>query len=169
MTHPALRRPLWRLGAPLLIALIASPALAQTVRKAPPDISGSWKFKTDVLPNKGCVISGQITFKRSAAPNAYSCSFVSREDCDRAGGKTFTQVKQSCAVTYDKGEFKIDSKVEAIVDAGPPDFKQDMLANSAYVADSFVVSPNKKGELAGLFHSIRECAVKFWRTVDLVS
>ncbi|HVY91053.1 MAG TPA: hypothetical protein VG942_19445 [Hyphomonadaceae bacterium] len=166
MTHLPLRR----IAVPLLFVLIAAPAFAQAGSKAaPPDISGSWKFKTDVLPNKGCVISGNITFTRLPAANAYSCSFVSREDCNRANDKTFTEVKQSCTVALEKGQFKIDSKVDAIVDAGPPDFKSYMLETKSYTADSFVVSPNKKGELIGLFHSIRQCAVKFWRTVDLVS
>ena len=84
--------------------LAALPVTAQQAKPKTADISGVWKFKTDVLPNKGCIISGDITFKKLAKSTDYSCKFVSREDCDRPGGPTFTKVQQSCTAMLDKGE-----------------------------------------------------------------
>jgi len=155
-----------RLGLAAVIAtcfLAALPAGAQ----AQSDISGAWKFKTDVLPNKGCIISGDMTFKRIAKTGDYACSFVSREDCDRLGGPTFTLVKQSCSARIVKGEIVITSTIDRILDAGPPAFKESMFASQAYAPDHFKVHPSKD-ELVGIFHSSREAPVRFWRQQDLV-
>ena len=158
------------LGLASIIAaglLAALPVAAQKATPAPVDISGAWKFKTAVLPNKGCIISGSITFKRAARSQDYSCKFVSREDCDRPGGPTFTQVQQSCTAVADKGEYVITSTIDKILDAGPAAFKAQMFANQAYAPDHFRVRPNK-GELIGIFHSSRTADVRFWRDADLV-
>ena len=155
-----------RLGLAAAIAacaLAALPASAQTQT----DMSGAWKFKTDVLPNKGCVISGDITFRRNAKTSDYACRFVSREDCDRVGGPTFTKVQQSCTARVVKGEVVITSTVDRILDAGPAGFKEQMFATQAYAPDHFKVRPSK-GELIGIFHSSREAKVRFWREQDLV-
>jgi hypothetical protein len=153
--------------ATLATIVCCSGALAQTQAKLP-DISGRWQFKTDVLPNKGCVISGQIEFRKGVKPFDYACTFVSREDCDREPEKTFTEVKQSCFVREIGGEFDITSKVEEITNAGPEWFKRQMLATMAYQPDNFRVHP-KGRELAGTFKSILQAPVRFWRDVDLVS
>jgi hypothetical protein len=147
--------------------LAALPVTAQQAKPAQADISGAWKFKTDVLPNKGCIISGEMTFKKLAKSRDYSCKFVSREDCDRPGGPTFTKVQQSCTAMLDKGDIVITSTIDKIVDAGPADFKAQMFANQAYAPDHFKVHPNK-GELIGIFHSSRIANVRFWRDTDLV-
>ena len=65
-------------------------------------------------------------------------------------------------------DIAITSKVEKITDAGPEFFKQQMFASQAYQADNFVVHW-EKGSLVGLFHSLRQATVKFWRDADLVS
>lgn len=155
----------------VLAAAVAAGSLASlpvAAQQEPlPDISGAWKFKTDPLPNKGCVISGNITFKRIGRTNSYSCRFVSQEDCDRPGGPTFTRVQQSCSVTHSDGAFEITSTIDRIVDAGPADFKAAMMASENYAPDNFKVRPNK-GELTGDFHSVRQANVRFWRDTDLV-
>lgn len=147
--------------------LIASPVTAQQAKPKQADISGAWKFKTDVLPNKGCIISGDITFARLAKSKDYSCKFVSREDCDRPGGPTFTKVQQSCTAMLENGEIVITSTIDKILDAGPAEFKAQMFANQAYAPDHFRVHP-EKGELIGIFHSSRIAKVRFWRDADLV-
>lgn len=157
-------RPRLRYGLIALTAcLIAAPAFAET------DISGRWLFKTDVLPGKGCTISGEIEFKKLAKPLGYSCSFLSREDCQRPGGDTFTEVRQSCIAMPSGDSFVISSKVETITDAGPALFKQQMLEAMAYSPDNFRVTPAGASQMKGLFHSVREAAVRFWRDEDLVS
>ncbi len=154
-----------RLAAVVLAGFLsATPASAETQ----PDISGRWLFKTGVLPNKGCVISGEIRFTKVPNTKNYVCSFVSREDCDRPGSKTFTKVQQSCSTSTANGEIVITSTIDRIVDAGPADFKQMMFASQAYAPDHFRVHP-EKGELVGIFHSSRQAPVRFWRDVDLVS
>ncbi len=156
-----------RLGlAAIILAaglVFATPVSAQTQT----DISGAWKFKTDVLPNKGCIISGDMTFTRIAKTSDYACRFVSREDCDRTGGPTFTKVQQSCTAKLVKGEIVITSTIDRILDAGPADFKASMFATQAYAPDHFKVHP-EKSELIGVFHSTREASVRFWRDRDLV-
>lgn len=157
-------RPRLRYGVIALVAcLSAAPAFAET------DISGRWLFKTEPLPGKGCSISGDIEFTKTAKPLGYSCIFHSREDCKRAGGDTFTEVRQSCIAMPAGGAFIISSKVEAITDAGPPLFRAQMMAEGSYAADNFRVSPTRAGEMTGLFHSLRQAAVRFWRDEDLVS
>jgi len=149
-------------AASLVVAASALPAFADK----PPDISGRWKFKT-VLENKGCVITGDIQFRKAPAPLDYVCNFRSREDCDR-DPPTFTEVEQSCMARITGDEIAITSKVEKIAAAGPPAFARDMIAYQNYQADNFVVR-YEKGDLVGLFHSMRQAAVRFWRDVDLVS
>ncbi len=158
------------LGLASMIAaglLAALPVTAQQAKPAQADISGAWKFRTDVLPNKGCIISGDITFTRLAKSQDYSCRFVSREDCDRPGGPTFTKVQQSCTAMLEKGEIVITSTIDRILDAGPAGFRAQMFATQSYAPDHFKVSP-VKGELIGVFHSSRTANVRFWRDTDLV-
>ncbi len=156
-----------RLGLAATLAAVCLAALPVTAQQTTPDISGSWKFKTGVLPNKGCVISGDMEFRKIRGVNDYTCSFVSVEDCDRPGGPTFTKVKQLCTAKIVKGEIVVTSMIDKILDAGPADFKTQMLATQAYSPDHFKVHP-EKGELIGIFHSSREAPVRFWRNVDLV-
>jgi len=160
MKHLSVPRPF---AACIFLCLMALPALAAE----PADISGRWKFKTGVLQNKGCVISGEIEFRKAVKPFDYACTFTSREDCDR-DPPTFTEVKQSCMARVTGDDIAITSKVEKITDAGPEFFKQQMFASQAYQADNFIVRW-EKGSLIGLFHSLRQATVRFWRDVDLVS
>ena len=152
-----------RLAAAFIaVAAFVLPAFADK----PPDISGRWKFKT-VLESKGCVITGDIQFRKALPPLDYVCTFRSREDCDR-NPPTFTEVEQSCMARVKGDEIAITSKVEKIASAGPPAFASYMIENQSYQADNFVVR-YEKGDLVGLFHSMRQAAVRFWRDVDLVS
>jgi hypothetical protein len=160
MKHLSVPRPF---AACIVLCLMALPAFADE----PSDISGRWRFKTGVLQNKGCVISGDIEFRKAMKPFDYACTFTSREDCDR-DPPTFTEVTQSCMARITGNDIAITSKVEKITDAGPELFKQQMLATQAYQPDNFIVHW-EKGNLVGLFHSLRQATVKFWRDVDLVS
>ena len=154
--------PVRALAACLAALAFALPAFADK----PPDISGRWKFKT-VLEAKGCVITGEIQFTKAPAPLDYLCTFRSREDCNRTP-PTFTEVEQSCMARVTGDEIAITSKVERIAAAGPPEFAKGMIEFQNYQADNFIVH-YEKGALVGLFHSMRQAAVRFWRDVDLVS
>jgi hypothetical protein len=137
-------------------------AFAQAVGSLP-DISGRWKFRTDVLPRKGCIISGEIELRKAVKPFDYACTFRSSEDCGSGEDLTSTIVQQSCMARIVEGEFEITSKVEEIVGTRPPGMAV------SYSPDNFRVHPDGKGNLVGFFKSIREAGVKFWRDVDLVS
>lgn len=154
-------------GLAAVFSVVCLGALPITAQQKPVDISGAWKFKTDVLPNKGCIISGDIRFTKLAKASDYSCKFVSVENCDRPGGPTFTKVQQSCTAKLEGGDIVITSTIDKIVDAGPAGFKASMFASQAYSPDHFRVHP-EKGELRGIFHSSRQAGVRFWRDTDLV-
>jgi hypothetical protein len=149
-------------AASVVMLAFAGAAEAQTAKPLP-DISGRWKFRTDVLPRKGCVISGEIEFRKAVKPFDFACTFRSSEDCGSGDDATSTIVQQSCMARIVGGDFEISSKVEEIVGTKPPGM------SVSYAPDDFRVHPDGKGNLIGTFKSIREAAVKFWRDVDLVS
>ena len=133
-------------------------------------VDGRWKFRTGALPSNGCFISGDIVFRKAAQANAYTCEFVSQEDCVAAdGSKSFQRVRQSCTARVSGKMISITSKVEQILDAGPAASRARMMQLSSYSPDDFDVEPNGKGELVGKFHSLQASTVRFWRDVDLVS
>ncbi len=156
-------RSIRRLLATSLIALGLLPAAVADSRGAK-DISGVWMFKTEVLPNKGCVIAGEITFKQTSA-GVYECAFVSTEYC----AVTFQTVQQACtARQVGDDQILILSRVEKIVDAGPKAYRLALLDPETYSSDNFRVRL-KGGELIGTFFSRREAGVRFWRKDGLVS
>lgn len=133
-------------------------------------VDGSWKFRTAALPSNGCFISGDITFRKTSAADAYTCEFVSQEDCVGAdGAKTFQRVRQSCTAHITGKTIAITSKVEQMLDAGPAAVRPRLMRMDSYSPDNFEVAPDGKGELVGKFHSLQASGVRFWRDVDLVS
>ena len=133
-------------------------------------VAGRWKFRTDALPSNGCFISGAIVFHKTAKADAFTCEFVSQEDCvNFAGLKTFQRVQQSCTARVTGRSVAISSKVEKIVDAGPASLRDRLMQPGTYSPDDFSVELNAHGELVGLFHSLQQSGVRFWRDVDLLS
>ncbi|MDP3739876.1 MAG: hypothetical protein Q8R02_20990 [Hyphomonadaceae bacterium] len=149
-------------AASVVMLAFAGAAEAQTA-KSLPDISGRWKFRTDVLPKKGCIISGEIEFRKAVKPLDFACTFQSSEDCGSGETATSTIVRQTCMARIVGGEFEISSQVDRVVGTKPPGMAV------SYAPDDFRVRPDGKGNLIGTFKSIREAAVRFWRDVDLVS
>jgi hypothetical protein len=145
--------------AAALAGACAVAAIAQTTPPAPSapvNISGHWEFRT--APFKGsCVISGEIEFRKLPGPLGYVCSFTSRESCDNRPDLNYIDVKQSCTVSERDGNFSIISKVEEILDYKPEDMQV------GYEADNFFVRPGGNGELVGMFKSLSQATVKFWR------
>jgi hypothetical protein len=159
MTHRIIRSAAFGLA----VSCLAGAASAE-------GIAGPWKFRTGALPSNGCFISGGITFKKTATPNAYTCEFVSQEDCIATdGAKTFQKVRQSCTAHVAGKTVSISSKVEQMLDAGPATLRERLMRLDSYSPDNFEVEINAKGELIGLFHSLQKSGVRFWRDVDLVS
>jgi hypothetical protein len=159
----------WLFAACAAAGLVGSlTAIAET--PAEPNISGSWKFKTAPLPSNACIISGDITISSTPTPNVWSCEFISREDCGAGDAASFQKVAQSCqAVTVGKA-VEITSKVKAMLDAGPPERREDLMTPNRYRADDFSVTLQPSGvEMTGRFHSLQAASVRFWRVRDLTS
>jgi hypothetical protein len=133
------------------------------------DISGRWRFETASLPSKDCRIAGEIQFSKASAAGAWTCEFTSRETCRRTPRDTFQDVRQSCTATLQTGEITIRSKVERILDAGPPELREELLSSTAYRPDNFTVRTISAREMRGEFFSINRAGVRFWRVEDLVS
>jgi hypothetical protein len=163
MAHPMVLR-----AAALLLA--GSSLSASALAEKPLSILGAWRFKTEAL-KPSCVISGDINFIKGAKADAFACRITSREECRRAdGSRSFQSVKQSCTAKFSAdGTLSVTSKVDQIIDAGPPEAREALMAIEAYRADDFDVRPDGKGELVGLFHSIQKAGVRFWRATGLIS
>ncbi len=175
MKHLSLPRPNALGSLVVSLALVLVPvlatggALAQAGKPDKPiDISGRWQFKTE-LRNKGCTISGEISFIPVPKSAGYACTFVSREECGEGASRTWSEVKQSCSVSETAGEFAIVSKVEQIVATFPAEYKAAIIANDSYRPDNFRVRAARNGDLVGSFKSINQADVRFWRDKDLVS
>jgi hypothetical protein len=158
----------WRSAACVSLAL-ATACAAYAETPAAPSIGGSWKFRTANLPSNGCVITGDITITKTATANVWACEFISREDC--AGDPpSFQKVAQTCQAVAIGRSVEITSKVKAMLDAGPPDRRTDLMTPGRYAADNFSVILQPSGEeMTGRFHSLQIAGVRFWRVRDLTS
>lgn len=165
------KRAAWCAGAALWLVAAIAPA-AGTMAETPgaSTVAGAWKFKTDNLPKNGCIITGDMTIAKTSTPNVWSCEFTSREDCGVKPNTRFQRVKQSCRAITIGRTVEITSKVEAIIDAGPPELRADLMAPGRYKADDFSVTLQPSGdEMIGRFHSLQVAGVRFWRIRDLTS
>jgi hypothetical protein len=162
------------LASALVLALAPVAAAQSSATKPAETVAGAWKFLTGPLGAKGCVISGDIIFKKAKPPLAWSCEFVSREDCRIGDHTRFQKVKQTCEVREVRGELEVTSTVVRVLDAGPPDQKEDLMRGDNYWADNFILKlPGtggaRPGEMVGTFKSINIAKARFWRPKDLSS
>jgi hypothetical protein len=155
-----------------LLVLAAGSASAQTKSQPGPepmqDISGKWVFQT-ILVQKGCKIEGDMMFKRQGKQDNYTCSFGATETCGKGADQTFTKVTQTCTAKAKNGGFEILSKIVAMVDAGPKELRESMIAAMNYSPDNFTVRPLSETVMAGQFFSRNVAAVRFERVIERVS
>jgi hypothetical protein len=105
---------------------------------------------------------------KAEASGLYSCKFVAVQSCSGSTPLEF-RVQQSCVATQTGKQVTITSKVDKILSVKP----EAMLptVKSGYAADNFEVTLNAAGsEMRGMFHSLSNATVRFWRpNSDLVS
>jgi hypothetical protein len=163
----------------LAFLVVAAPALAQTPAPAPapdkpaakPPASqtpvGPWKFETGMV-NANCKLSGEMQVTKAAGAGLYSCKFVSVQSCTGKPPLEF-KVQQSCVATQTGKQVVITSKIDKVVSVKP----EAMLptVRSGYAPDNFDVTMSASGaEMRGMFHSLGQATVRFWRPhSDLVS
>ena len=143
-------------------ACIASPALADTNAAAP---VGEWAFETARV-NSNCVLSGDMSIWK--ARDGLACRFVATQSCTGQPPITI-KVAQTCTATQKGASIDIVSKIDRTVSVSPKEMKDQV--DEFYAPDNFSVRLNKAGdEMTGMFHSLSEAAVRFWRrNNDLVS
>jgi hypothetical protein len=157
-----------------LLALTA-PALAQTPAPEKPAGKpaarqtpvGQWRFETGMV-NTNCKLTGDMQVTQAPTTGAYSCKFVAVQSCTGVPPLEF-KVQQSCIATQTGTQVTITSKVDKILSVKP----EAMLptVRSGYAADNFEVTMNPANtEMRGMFHSVNDATVRFWRPHnDLVS
>ncbi len=133
------------------------------------DLAGQWRFETETIANKGCAISGEITFTALPDTSAFSCAFVSREDCGSGDSARYQTVQQACTARFVNDTLSIKSEVVSIIDAGPAYAREGLMDPRAYAADNFLLQPKSDSEMEGIFHSLNRAGVRFWRVEELLS
>jgi hypothetical protein len=153
--------------APVAVAQSPAPRTAPTKPSAGQTPIGRWKFETGMV-NLNCKLSGEMQVAKATTTGAYSCKFIAVQSCTGNPPLEF-QVQQGCVATQTGSQVTITSKVEKILSVKPEAMFPTV--KSGYAADNFEVTLNPAGsEMRGMFHSLSQATVRFWRpTGDLVS
>lgn len=147
----------------ILSATICAPALAQ--KPAADPLTGFWKFETKPI-NQNCKLSGDMEIMKEKS-GGYTCKFVSVQSCT---GEPPIEIKvaQSCSVKQASKKVVMQSTITRIVSVKPKDLSD--IVKERYAPDHFNVTLNATGsEMTGIFHSIGEATVRFWRPDALTS
>lgn len=151
---------------PLMLLTLAPVALAQSPTPKPTPV-GQWKFETGMV-NLNCKLSGEMQVTKAETTGLYSCRFIAVQSCTANPPLEF-KVQQSCVATQTGKQVTITSKVDKILSVKPEAMFPTV--KSGYAADNFEVTLNPAGsEMRGMFHSLNQATVRFWRPhSDLVS
>ncbi len=148
--------------AALAVALLAMPALAESSAPSP---TGRWAFETGVV-NLDCKLNGEMTVWSTPQKNSFGCRFVAVQSCAGDPPLRF-EVAQSCIATRKGAGLKITSKIDRVVSASPTGLLDAV--KEGYAPDNFELTLNRTAsEMTGMFHSLSEARVRFWRLEDLV-
>jgi hypothetical protein len=146
------------LVAAALAAAFTAPALAQSP-------VGKWAFETAPV-NMNCQLSGEMTVWAKPQKNSYGCRFVAVQSCAGEPPLRF-EVAQTCTAARTGADIAITSQIDRVISASPADFLDAVKAG--YAPDHFEVTLNRTAsEMNGVFHSLSEAAVRFWRVEDLI-
>ncbi len=98
------------------------------------NIAGTWAFQAEVQEN--CEFAGTAKLTRTAKPNYYSCEMTVRDVCQ--GNEAI--VRQSCIVTRDGDEVKVNAIIEEFF----------LEPNGNYMPDNFRLTYDAEtGEMNG--------------------
>ena len=98
------------------------------------NIAGTWAFQAEVQEN--CEFAGTAKLTRTANPNYYTCEMTVRDVCQ--GNEAI--VRQSCVVTRDGNDVKVNAVVEEFF----------LEPNGNYMPDNFRLTLDPEtGEMTG--------------------
>ena len=102
------------------------------------NIAGTWAFQAEVQEN--CEFAGTAKLTRMAKPNYYTCEMTVRDVCQ--GNEAI--VRQSCVVTRDGNDVKVNAVVEEFF----------LEPNGNYMPDNFRLTLDPEtGEMTGVLDS----------------
>jgi hypothetical protein len=160
-----------KFGAFALMLLALSPTASAQKPAPEKTIAGVWRFETTPITSgaitSSCKLAGDMQILKPAKDKPQTCKFTVVQTCT-GDQPVEIKVEQSCAITRLGDAVGIKSSVDQIVSTKPPDMKDQ--ARFHYQADDFDLTLNPAGsQMTGLFHSIGEAKVRFWRPSELVS
>lgn len=105
----------------VVVALLSSLLLAAPASANDEDINiaGTWAFQAEV--QEDCEFAGTAKLTRTAKPNYFSCEMTVRDMCQ--GNEAI--VRQSCVVTRDGDEVKVNAVVEEFFLKPDANYKPD--------------------------------------------
>ncbi len=104
-------------------------------------------------------MTGRMSIRSSTvSPNAFTCSFVSVEDCN---GLDPWVVEQSCEAEKRDAELTISSRIVSFLEA--KEF------TGSYAPDHFVLNINSKSQMTGALISAIKAPVEFRREKENLS
>lgn len=83
------------------------------------NLAGTWSFQAEV--QEGCEFAGTAQLKGTAKPDYYLCEMVVRDVCQ--GNEAI--VRQSCVVTRDEKDVKVNAVIEEFFQEPNANYKPD--------------------------------------------
>lgn len=120
---------------------------------APAKIEGVWAFRTAPYREGVCVLSGTMTIRKTAVPNAYVCSFVAFEVCEDQRARA----EETCSAKHTPSGLEITSTLKNVTPA------------LNYVPDDFALDAVSSTRMEGLMLSAADAAVVFTRPDPAIS
>lgn len=109
-----------------LLLIIWSPVVLADSSKSEglkADITGAWRFETDVYHDGSCRLWGNISITKSTGDNMFSCKFVAREKCESMPEWDY-EAEQTCVALRRGDKLSIGSTVLK-VNGDPNDYWPD--------------------------------------------
>ncbi len=142
--------------------LYAAPAVADS---ADSSVTGSWTFETKPI-NDNCKLYGEMDIWKERT-GVYACRFVAVQACTGKPPLEF-KVEQTCSAKVTGKSVAIESRIDHVVSVKPAELLEGVKAR--YAPDNFYVTINAAGTfMIGMFRSVGEAEVRFWRREALMS
>ncbi len=107
------------LAAAVTLLAVTNIASAQPRREVAPSVIGAWRFETArfgiASDGAGCRMTGTMTIAQGSRPNAFACTFVAVETCNRGTWSA----EQRCTATRTGDTLEIVSEIVRVTPANP--------------------------------------------------